>query len=97
MTMEDHPDKPIPPKPPYYTEDMRGFYSNITLWPSMERHHPTQIEGGSPLMWTMLHPPAAVAWLLTYSWKGHLDNYLPWANSNNVVQPPLISYARWNI
>jgi len=38
-------------------EYMRVFYSNTHLWPSMEGHNSTWIEGGSPLIWTMLHPP----------------------------------------
>jgi len=80
-------------------EEMREYYLSTNLWPSTERHNPTMLEGGSPLVWTMLYPPATVARCLTYSWTGHLDNFLPWANdqSKRVTRPPLISYARWNI
>jgi len=74
-------------------EDMRRFYLSINLWPSTERQNPI-LEGGSPLVWTMLHPPKIVERCLTYSWKGHLDNFLPWACTE---QMPLISYAKWNI
>jgi len=49
---------------------MQRFYLTINLWPSLERTHPTQLEGSSPIVWTMLHPPTAAAWLSAYSWEG---------------------------
>jgi len=78
---------------------MQEFHSSINLWPSTERPNLITLEGGSPLVWTMLHPTAKFSRCLTYSWKGHLDNFVPWesAHTNGVERPPLISYARWNI
>jgi len=38
-------------------EHMRIFYPSTRLWPVMEWCNSTWIEGGSPLIWTSLHPP----------------------------------------
>jgi len=80
-------------------EDMQEYHSSINLWPSTKWPNLIRLEGGSPLVWTMLHPPATVARCLTYSWNGHLDNFVPWESNhtNGMERTPLISYARWNI
>jgi len=81
-------------------ENMRKFHSSVHLWPSTELINSAWTEGGSPLIWSMLHPPADSERLTTYAWDGHLDNFLPWTQgqTNHVTgQPPLISYAKWNI
>jgi len=79
---------------------MRVFYSGMSLWPSKEQHTSSELEGGSPLLWTMLHPPMTETWLKTYALDGHLDNFMPWKacqTDGAMVRPPLILYARWNI
>ncbi len=81
-------------------ERMRAFYSSMSLWPSKEQHNSSALEGGSPLLWTMLHPSMADTWVKTYAWDGHLDNFMPWKAcqiDGATVRPPLILYARWNI
>jgi len=80
-------------------EHMRAFHSSTLLWPSKEWKSQTQMEGGLPLIWTMLHPPSAEAKLLTYAWTGLLENYLPWriGQTGVTIRPPTVSYARWNI
>jgi len=81
-------------------EQMRIFYSSIPLWPAQDGHNPTQMEGGSPILWTMLHPPSVKARLQTYAWNGHLEKFMPWtigSINGTQVRPPLISHARWNI
>jgi len=81
-------------------ERMQAFYSSMSLWPSKEQHNSSELEGGSPLLWTMLHPPMAETRVKTYAWDGHLDNFMPWKacqTDGATVRPPLISYARWNI
>jgi len=81
-------------------EQMQMFYSSICLWPAQEGHNPTQMEGGSPILWTMLHPPSAKARLQTYAWNGHLENFMPWTIGHidgTQVRPPLVLRARWNI
>jgi len=58
------------------------------------------MEGSSPLVCTMLYPPVEVAWLQTYAWNGHLENFMLWNNGHTDhanIRPPLISYAKWNI
>jgi len=62
-------------------EDMQEYHSSINLWPSTKWPNLIRLEGGSPLVWTMLHPPATVARCLTYSWNGHLDNFVPWESN----------------
>jgi len=58
----------------------------------------TQMEGGSPTVWTMLYPLMETARLQTYTRDGHLDNFMPWtACMQDRTQPPLISQAMWNI
>jgi len=59
-------------------EQMQIFYSSILLWPAQDGHNPTQMEGSSPILWTMLHPPSVEARLQTYAWNGHLENFMPW-------------------
>jgi len=59
-------------------ENMRKFHSNTLLWPSQERQGQPQMEGSSPLIWTVLYPPSAKARCQTYAWNRHLDNYMPW-------------------
>jgi len=76
---------------------MRAFHSNTLLWPTQERIGQTQVEGGSPLIWTTLHPPLADTRLQTYAWNGHLANYMPWTIDQATDRPPIISHARWNI
>jgi len=78
---------------------MRAFYSGIHLWPTDAQKSKIGMEGGSPLIWTVLRPPAAFEWLQTYAWAGHLDNYMPWSpdQTSSVEQPPIVSYAHWNI
>ena len=56
---------------------MQAFYSHIPLWPSKEQHS-IWLEGGSPLVWSMLYPPSVEEQLQTYTWNGHLDNQTPW-------------------
>jgi len=73
-------------------------YSSLLLWPAQD---PTQMTGGSPIIWTMLHPPSvATRRLQTYAWNGHMENFMPWTigqTDGAEVRPPLLSYARWNI
>jgi len=78
---------------------MWAFYSSFLLWPSEEWRSQLSTEGSSPLIWTMLHPPLAEAWLQTYAWTGHLENYMPWSNgqTDTTVRPPIVSHTRWNI
>jgi len=74
--------------------------SGIQLWPFEEMCTINRIEGGSPLIWSMLHPPADDAQLITYAWTGHLDNFTLWVHGktdSTTVRTPLISHARWNI
>jgi len=81
-------------------ECMLAFHSSNHLWPAMEPHNSTWIEGDSPIIWTMLHPPADDGRLPTYAWNGHLDNFMPWSQGQTesvMTRPMLISYARWNI
>jgi len=80
-------------------ERMRAFHSSKILWPAMESHNSTWIDGDSPIIWTMLHP-ADDERLSTYAWNGHLDNFMPWSQGqpeSATTRPMLISYARWNI
>ncbi len=74
------------------------FYSSIPLWPTQEGHNMTQMEGGSPIIWTMLHPPSVEVHLQTYAWKGHSDNFMPWTigqTDGANTRPPLLLYAQW--
>jgi len=91
---------PIFPTPPQQQqwEHMRAFHSSNLLWPS-EEGKSQQMDGGLPLIWTMLYPPAADMQCLTYTWTGHLENYMPWkiGQTGATSQPPIILYARWNI
>jgi len=43
--------------PQWQWENMWAFHSSKLLWPTKERTSQTQVEGGLPLIWTMLHPP----------------------------------------
>jgi len=79
---------------------MQVFHSSTLLWPTKEWNNPTQMEDSLPLIWTMLHPPSAEAWLQTYAWNGHLDNYMPRTIGHTdsvTIRPPIILHARWNI
>ncbi len=80
-------------------ELMRAFYSGIHLWLTDAQKSLIGMEGDSPLIWTVLHPPAAFGRLQTYAWAGHLDNYMPWSpdQTSSVERPPIVSYAHWNI
>jgi len=60
-------------------EHMHAFHLSTLLWLSEEWKSQTQMEGDSPLIWTMLHPPSAEVRLQTYAWTGHLKNYMPGA------------------
>jgi len=66
-----------PLSPQQQWEHMQAFHSCTLLWPS-EEGKCQQLEGGSPLIWIMLHPPSVDGPLLTYAWTGHLENYMPW-------------------
>jgi len=59
-------------------ELMCTFHSSTLLWPSKEWKSQTWMEGGSPLIWTMLYPPPTEGQLQTYMWTGYLENYMPW-------------------
>ena len=79
---------------------MWAFHLSNHLWPAMEPHNSTWIEGDSPIIWTMLHPPADDECLPTYAWNGHLDNFMPWSQGQTesvMTWPILILYTRWNI
>jgi len=79
---------------------MQRFYSSLLLWPAQEGHNPTQMAGGSPIIWTMLHPPSVATRLQTYAWNGHMENFMPWTigqTDSAEVRPPLLSYTQWNI
>jgi len=89
--------EPLTPKRQW--ANMRVFYSGMLLWPSKE-WYTTELEGDSPLFWTMLHPPLAETRLKTYTWDGNLDNFMPWSEHQTdsvKVRPPLILHAMWNI
>jgi len=77
---------------------MQAFYSSVQQWPLMVQTNPWQMEGGSPLEWSMLYPPLATACLQTYAWEGHLANLMPWMTSQQAhdTRPSLISHAMWN-
>jgi len=80
-------------------DQMQQFYANTSFWPPATTQTSTQLEGGSPLLWTGLYPREG-AWSQTYSWDGHLENYMPWNISpmpRVTTRPPLISHAMWNI
>jgi len=76
---------------------MQGFYLSTDLWLSSEWHNPIMLEGGAPLIWTMLHSPTTRARCLIYSWQGHLDYFLPWANGQTkcMEQIPLICQVEY--
>jgi len=76
-------------------EQMQKFHSSIQQWPATVQPNSTWTAGGSPLVWTMLYPPLDIAWLQTYTWAGHLDNFMPWTTSNLDCDtwPPLILHA----
>ncbi len=80
-------------------EHMRACYSSSQLWLSMMRPNSTGMEGGSPLVWTMLYPPLETARLQTYTWDGHLNNFMPWTTCNPDLdtRPPLTAHAMWNL
>ncbi len=81
-------------------ENMREFHLSTLLWPSQERQGQTKMEGNSPLIWTVLYPPLAEALCQTYTWNGHLDNYMPWnvkQTGGMQIRPPIILHAQWNI
>jgi len=80
-------------------EHMRAFHSSILLWPFEEWKCKNWMEGDSPLIWTMLHSPSAEVRLQTYTWTGHLENYMPWSDGQTdaTVRPSIVSQARWNI
>jgi len=80
-------------------DHMCVFHSSTLLWPSREWNSQTRMEGGLPLIWTMVHPPSAEAWLQTYAWNGHLENYMPWRIGHTEVtaRPPIVLHAKWNI
>jgi len=82
----------LPPQQQW--EHMRAFHSNTLLWPTKERIGQTQVEGGSPLTWMMLHPPLADTQLQTYVWNRHLANYMPWTIDQATDRPPIILHAR---
>ncbi len=86
------------PSPPQWQwENMRAFHSSKLLWPTKERTSQTQVDGGSPLIWTTLLPHQTDVRLQTYAWNGYLANYMPWKLDPATDRPPIISYARWNI
>jgi len=79
---------------------MQSFYLSQPQWPTADQKITLGIEGGSPLVWTMLSPTLATAQLQTYAWDGYLANLMPWTSSPTdcvKVRPPLLSHARWNI
>jgi len=79
---------------------MPAFHLSNHLWPAMEPHNSTWIEGESPLIWTMLYLPMDNKQLTTYTWNGHLDNFMSWSQGQTecmTAQPMLILYTRWNI
>jgi len=52
------------------------------------------------LVWTMLYPPGGEAWIQTYCWNGHLENFMTWNNSHThhaIIKPPPNPYDMWNI
>jgi len=80
-------------------EHMRAFHLKNSLWPSKERQSHSQMDGGSPLIWTVFHPPLAEERCQTYAWNGHLDNYMPWVvghKGGTQARPPFISQGLWN-
>jgi len=78
---------------------MQAFHLSSHLWPALVRPNPAGKERHSPLVWTMLYPPLDTARLQTYTWDGHLDNFMPWTASTSdcSTRPPLISHAQWNL
>jgi len=53
--------------PQWQWEHMCVFHSHKLVWPTTEITGQTQVAGGSPLTWTMLHPPLTDVWLKTYA------------------------------
>jgi len=54
-------------------EEMREFYSNNPLWPSLDQENFMGTDGESPLVWMMLHPPLVETRLQSFAWRGHLE------------------------
>ena len=72
---------------------MREYYANSRKWTSTMEPF---TDKGSPLVWTMLHPPAENR-NRTYAWYRPLDEYMPWTACHNwPVKPCLVSHAMWN-
>jgi len=52
-------------------EHLRAFHASIPLWPTDSSAQ--GIEGGSPLIRTMLYPLSEATRISTYAWNGHWD------------------------
>jgi len=76
---------------------MQEFHSSVQQWPSMAWPNPTPMEGGSPLVWSLLYSPCLTGRLQTYAWDGYLDNHMPWITRKCMsnIRPSLISHAMW--
>jgi len=77
-------------------ENMCTFYLGIKHWPTDIK--PLGIEGSSPLIETMLHPPPNTQLLQTYTWNMNLAKTTPQTDGSidyATARVPSLSQAKW--